>query len=418
MPKDETPLLDELEEGPWPSFVKEIKKAAEKSDLARGLLEQLERSYRDKVSHWKHGGLVGVRGYGGGVIGRYSDLADEIPEVAHFHTVRVNHPAGWFYTSDALRKLCDIWDAHGSGLTNMHGATGDVILLGCRTPELEPIFSELTNDLGFDLGGSGSDLRTPSCCVGMARCEWACYDTMALTYNLTMRYQDELHRPGFPYKFKIKCAGCPNDCVAAIARADLSIIGTWRDEIRVDHDAVAEYAGRLDIARDVVNRCPGRCMTWDGRGLGIDDRQCLHCMHCINAMPDALAPGQDRGACVLLGAKAPIVEGALLSSVVIPFLKLGAPEDPADGGAYPELNDLIGRVWDFWCEHGKSRERVGEMIQRVGLGTFLEQIGLEPCPDMISSPRANPYIFYDEYLEEIDVDEGDPDPVAGGSDAT
>ena len=30
----------------------------------------------------------------------------------------------------------------------------------------------------------------------------------------------------------------------------------------------------------------------------------------------------DRGACVLIGAKAPIVEGALLSSVLIPFIKI------------------------------------------------------------------------------------------------
>ena len=51
---------------------------------------------------------------------------------------------------------------------------------------------------------------------------------------MTMSYQDELHRPPFPYKFKFKFAGCPNDCVASIARADLSFIGTWRDEIQID----------------------------------------------------------------------------------------------------------------------------------------------------------------------------------------
>ncbi|MCL5040376.1 MAG: hypothetical protein M1299_11245 [Firmicutes bacterium] len=26
----------------------------------------------------------------------------------------------------------------------------------------------------------------------------------------------------WPYKFKIKIAGCPNDCVASVARADFS----------------------------------------------------------------------------------------------------------------------------------------------------------------------------------------------------
>jgi hypothetical protein len=40
----------------------------------------------------------------------------------------------------ALRTLCDIWEKHGSGLTNMHGSTGDIIFLGTTTDELEPIF--------------------------------------------------------------------------------------------------------------------------------------------------------------------------------------------------------------------------------------------------------------------------------------
>ena len=80
MSKDvKTPMLDDLEKGAWPSFVKEIKKAAKKSNTAQDLLGILERSYRDKVTHWKHGGIVGVLGYGGGVIGRYCDLPEEFP---------------------------------------------------------------------------------------------------------------------------------------------------------------------------------------------------------------------------------------------------------------------------------------------------------------------------------------------------
>jgi sulfite reductase alpha subunit len=385
--KRETPLLDELEKGPWPSFVKEIKKSAH-NPAASDLLGILERSYSDKIGHWKHGGLVGVMGYGGGVIGRYNDLGAEFPNCAEFHTIRVNQPSGWFYTSDVLRKICDVWEKHGSEITNMHGSTGDIILLGAKSDKLEAIFADLTA-LGFDLGGSGSDMRTPSCCCGMARCEWACYDTMAVTHDLTHTYQDELHRPAFPYKFKIKSAGCPNDCVASIARADMSIIGTWRDEIQVDQKAVAEYAksGKFDIAEDVVRRCPTHCMAWDGKALSIDDANCVKCMHCINAMPKALAPGKDRGATILLGAKAPIVGGALLSSVLVPFLKLEPP--------YEDLKELIQAIWDLWAEHGKNRERVGEFIQRIGMGNFLEQIGLDPTPEMVIHPRTNPYIFYE-----------------------
>jgi sulfite reductase alpha subunit len=34
------------------------------------------------------------------------------------------------------------------------------------------------------------------------------------------------------------------------------------------------------------------------------------------------------------------------------------------------------------------------MIQRVGLPAFLDGIGLDPVPEMVSAPRDNPYIFY------------------------
>ena len=390
--KYKTPLLDELEKGPWPSFVEEIKKEAHRP-MVQDLLGQVERSYEEKISHWKHGGLVGVMGYGGGVIGRYSDLAEEFPNVGEFHTHRINQPSGWFYTSDALRTLCDIWDRHGSGLTNMHGSTGDIVFLGSTTEAIEPLFKDLT-EAGWDLGGSGSNMRTPSCCVGPARCEWACYDTLDACYNITQSFQDELHRPFFPYKWKFKFAGCPNDCVASIARSDCSVMGTWRDEIQVNQAAVLDYAKTVDIEDEICDRCPTRCIEWDGKTLAIDNPNCVKCMHCINVMPKALKPGKDRGATILIGGKAPIVGGALLCSVFVPFLEMEKESD------YEDLKELTEAIWDLWGEHGKMRERVGEFIQRVGLSNFLEEIGLDPIPEMVMAPRSNPYIFFDDEIFE------------------
>lgn len=385
----ETPLLDELEKGPWPSFVTEMKRAAAKKESARDLLRQLERSYRDNIGHWKHGGIVGVRGYGGGVIGRYTDLPEEFPAIAEFHTLRVNMPSRWFYTTDRLRDLCDVWDKHGSGLTNMHGATGDIILLGAPTEALQPCFDDLA-DIGFDLGGSGSDMRTPSCCVGPGRCEYACIDTLDLLYNITMEYQDELHRPMFPYKTKIKISGCPNDCVASVARSDISIIGTWRDNIRIDPAEVANYASDgIDIQAEVVDMCPTHCMYYDdaSKSLTINDAECNRCMHCINLMPKALRPGVERGATILVGGKAPIVHGALLAWVIVPFMKMDPP--------YDEIKELISKIWEWWDENGKMRERLGELINRLGMRAFLKAMDLQPTPQMIRAPRANPYYFWD-----------------------
>ncbi len=382
----DTKLLDELEKGPWPSFVKEIKNASKTSPVCDDLLGQLELSYEEKKGHWKHGGIVGVMGYGGGVIGRYSDVPEQFPKVAHFHTMRVNQPSGWFYTSGSLRTLCNIWERHGSGLTNMHGSTGDIVFLGTKTDELEPCFKEL-GEAGFDLGGSGSCMRTPSACAGMARCEWACYDTLKMCNDVTHQYQDELHRPPFPYKFKFKFSGCPNDCVASIARSDMSVIGTWKDEIQQDDAQVAAYAAAgMDIQKDVCDNCPSKCMKWDGKKLAIENHECVRCMHCINVMPKALRPGKERGATILIGAKAPIVQGALLASVLVPFV-------PAEE-LMDTLKELVSRVWEFWDEYGKNRERIGELIQRVGMSNFLDAIGLDPIPQMVTAPRDNPYIFF------------------------
>ena len=419
--KHKTPLLDQLESGPWPSFVSDLKQEAEVRaknvkgveyqipvDVCDDLLGILELSYKHKRTHWKHGGIVGVFGYGGGVIGRYCDQPEMFPGVAHFHTIRVSQPAGKFYTSKYLKQLCDLWEFRGSGITNMHGSTGDIVWIGTTTPQIEEIFFELTHSLNQDLGGSGSNLRTPSDCIGSARCEYACYDTQALCHTFTKDYQDELHRPAFPYKFKFKFDGCPNCCVASIARSDMSFIGTWRDDIRIDQTAVKAYVGgeyapnagahsgrdwgKFDIQKEVIHLCPTGCMRYEGGKLEINNRECTRCMHCINVMPRALRIGNERGLSILVGAKAPILDGAQMGSLLVPFIKVEEP--------YNEIKEVIEAVWDWWMEEGKNRERLGELIKRQGFQKLLEMTNIKPMPQHVKEPRSNPYIFWKE--EEVE----------------
>ncbi|QLA15134.1 dissimilatory-type sulfite reductase subunit alpha [Desulfolutivibrio sulfoxidireducens] len=417
MAKHKTPMLDELEKGPWPSFVSDIKLEAEtRAKNSRGLdfqipqdcpddlLGVLELAYKDKETHWKHGGIVGVFGYGGGVIGRYCDQPEKFPGVAHFHTMRINQPAGKYYNTEYLRGVMDIWDLRGSGLTNMHGSTGDIVLLGTTTPQLEEIFHELTHKLNTDLGGSGSNLRTPADCLGQSRCEFACYDTQAICHALTNDYQDELHRPAFPYKFKFKFDGCPNGCVASIARSDFSVIGTWKDDIRIDQDRVKAYVagefkpnagahsgrdwGKFDIVAEVVNRCPTKCMSYEDGKLSIDTSNCTRCMHCLNVMPAALKIGLETGATILCGAKAPILDGAQMASMLVPFIPVEEP--------YDEIKEVIENIWDWWMEEGKNRERLGETMKRQGFQKLLEVTNTKAIPQHVKAPRANPYIFFKE----------------------
>jgi len=417
MAKHETPMLDQLESGPWPSFVSDLKEQAERrakneegiefqipSDVCEDLLGVLELSFKHGRTHWKHGGIVGVFGYGGGVIGRYCDQPEAFSGVAHFHTMRVAQPGGKFYKTDFLRDLMKVWDFRGSGITNMHGSTGDIIFLGTTTPQLEEIFYELTHNMNQDLGGSGSNLRTPADCIGQARCEWSCYDTQALCYDLTQEYQDELHRPAFPYKFKFKFDGCPNCCVASIARADIAFIGTWKDDIKIDQEAVQGYIGGeflpngnahadrdwgpFDIEKEVIDLCPTNCMWMEDGKLKIETKECTRCMHCINVMPRALRIGDDRGLSMLVGAKAPILDGAQMGSLVVPFVKVEEP--------YDEIKEVIENLWDWWMEEGKNRERIGELMKRQGFQKLLKVTGIKPDARHVQEPRTNPYIFWNE----------------------
>ncbi|HQS82617.1 MAG TPA: sulfite reductase, dissimilatory-type subunit alpha, partial [Thiobacillus sp.] len=233
----DTPMLDQLESGPWPSFVTGLKRLAKDNDMMVDLLGQLETSYATRKGYWK-GGTVGVFGYGGGIIPRFTELKDEsgkplFPEASEFHTLRVQPPAGMHYSSDLLRKLCDVWvGAGGSGLIAFHGQSGDIMFQGISTENVQKAFDGL-NEMGFDLGGAGPALRTSMSCVGAARCEMSCFDEARALRTVINNNLDDMHRPSLPYKFKFKFSGCPNDCVNAIQRSDMATIGTWRDNIRV-----------------------------------------------------------------------------------------------------------------------------------------------------------------------------------------
>ncbi|MBS0329514.1 MAG: sulfite reductase, dissimilatory-type subunit alpha, partial [Proteobacteria bacterium] len=241
-PLHDTPMLDQLESGPWPSFVTGLKRLAKDNDMMADLIGQLETSYETRKGYWK-GGTVGVFGYGGGIIPRFTELKDEtgkplFPEAAEFHTLRVQPPAGMHYTSDLLRKLCDVWvDNGGSGLIAFHGQSGDIMFQGVSSENVQAVFNGL-NEIGFDLGGAGPALRTSMSCVGSARCEMSCFDEARALRTVINNNLDDMHRPSLPYKFKFKFSGCPNDCVNAIQRSDMATIGTWRDNIRVNEALV------------------------------------------------------------------------------------------------------------------------------------------------------------------------------------
>ena len=393
-----TPMLDQLETGPWPSFVTGLKRLAHDNNMMVDLLGQLEHSYKTRLGYWK-GGTVSVFGYGGGIIPRFSEVADKFPESKEFHTLRVQPPAGNHYTTKILRRLSDSWNKYGSGLIAFHGQTGNIMFIGATTENTQRFFDEI-NEYGFDLGGAGPCVRTAQSCVGSARCEQSNCNEHRIHRTLVNDFIDDMHRPALPYKFKFKVSGCPNDCVNSIQRSDFAVIGTWRDDMQVDQAEVKAFVagkGRKYVIDNVVARCPTKALSLnDDDTLAVDNRNCVRCMHCINVMTRALKPGKDKGVTILIGGKRTLKIGDTFGTVVVPFMKLDTDAD------YEKLKKLAHNVIDFWAENGLEHERCGEMIERIGLVNFLEGIGLEVDPNMIVHPRTGSYVRMDGWDAEVE----------------
>ena len=74
--------------------------------------------------------------------------------------------------------------------------------------------------------------------------------------------------------------------------------------------------------------------------------------------------------------------------MTIPFMPMEEP--------FSELKELIEKIWDWWSDEGRSRERLGELMQRKSFAKFLEVCEVKADPRMIKEPRSNPYILWKE----------------------
>jgi sulfite reductase alpha subunit len=93
----------------------------------------------------------------------------------------------------------------------------------------------------------------------------------------------------------------------------------------------------------------------------------------------------------LMGGKRSLKIGDQMGTVIVPFMKLETDED------FEKFNGLAETVVDFFAENALEHERVGETIDRIGLANFLDGIGIEVDPNMVSHPRTSSYVRTDDW---------------------
>ncbi|MCK7580020.1 MAG: sulfite reductase, dissimilatory-type subunit alpha [Chromatiales bacterium] len=323
------------------------------------------------------------------------------------------------YNTDVLRKMCDIWEEHGSGLIAFHGQSRRHHVPGRDDRQGA---GRLRRDQRARLRPrrrrpGGAHRRCPASARRAASSR--CYDeargaphgasTTSSTTSTARRCRTSSSSSS---------RGCPNDCMNSIQRADMAVIGTWRDNMRTDEALARKWFakhGMNELVNDVVARCPTKAIQLkeikdvaqrrptissvavsDTHALEIDNSDCVRCMHCINVMTGALAPRQrhrrdDPGR-----------------------RQAHAEDRRPDGHRGRAVHEArrptrTARRWsswarrsiDFFAENALEHERTGEMIERIGLVNFLEGIGVEIDPNMVATPRTNPYVRTDGWDDEV-----------------
>ena len=352
-------VLKELERGPWPSHVAELRKTRYPLHIyGVGLVA--------RKSPWGPGAVT-VKYVNTGVLSRWArDWVPKGGEETHF---RVFHTPGKFWKTDFVRQIVKISRELGVGLIELVGQTGAFVLNLTKDKAEEMV--DALRSIGTDVGGSGDAIRALNACVGPALCEFALFDTLKwyVEFHKDKRINDAIATPNFPYKFKVKISGCPMDCARA-NRADLGFIGVWEGAPEVDQELLRRKieAGEVDPEKLAAD-CPSGAITWDRekKELKIDGTRCKKSMHCIRTAFPAIKPGKNRKIAVLVGGH---VKGRFGGKMGKPLAIVDRVEDAMDWVV------KTVEAWMNGMESGtsKHKDRIGDFIMKVSFKKYTEEI--------------------------------------------
>jgi sulfite reductase alpha subunit len=358
-------MLEYLEGGPWPSYVKELRKT-------KYPIEAYAEGLAKKYTPWLSGSFR-VRYVFSGILARRS-RDGKFVEI-HFRTYV---PAGRFYSTSYLRKVIEVAKKYGIELLELGGNTG-ALVMNMIAEKADEAVDAIRTIIGTDVGGSGDTFREFYACPGPALCEFALYDTLhAMDYVRShpaiYRY---LNTQMFPYKIKFKFSGCPMDCAMANSRADFALIGTWVGAPEVDQGLLRKMVeeGKIN-PKELVESCPSKAIAWDEerKELRIDGSKCLKAMNCIRRAFPAIKPGRNRKIALLVGAHAQGHFGPKLGRAVA---LLDSIEE-----VIPFATELINK----YMELAPRRHRIGDMIIRRGF-KVISEVADKTLPN---KPRGTP----------------------------
>lgn len=252
-------------------------------------------------------------------------------------------------SSKQLKNISEIAEKFGCGKISLTTRL-TLEIPGIKYEDIENVKKHLKKD-NLVSGGTGPKVRPIVSCKGTV-CTYGLCDTQRIGTRLHEIFYKGWHHVKLPHKFKIGIGGCPNNCIKPSLN-DFGIVGQLVLAYDEDLCLGCRKCGPLAV-------CKMNALKMIDKKLSIDKEKCKNCGRCIGKCNfDALKEGQ-RGFKIYIGGKWGKLSrtGNLLKGIY--------NED--------EIIKIIEKTLLLYREQGKTGERFGDMIDRIGLKEIETQI--------------------------------------------
>lgn len=240
-------------------------------------------------------------------------------------------------------KLARIAETYGRGYLS-YTTRLTVEIPWIRFDDIAKVKEELA-EVDLASGGTGPRVRPVVACKGTV-CVFGLYDTQELAREIHDRFYTGYYDVRLPHKFKIGIGGCPNNCIKPNLN-DFGIMGQRMPNYDEDMCGGCKVCG-------VVAACRvGAAKLADGK-LNIDADKCNGCGLCVDRCHfDAVEAGES-GYRLFIGGK---------------WGKTSRHGQPITGiHGKDAMLSILEKAILYYREAGKTGERFGDLVDRVGFG--------------------------------------------------